>query len=660
MQLMIVPCESYRVPNSLPRIVGVGDLHGDLRNCLRVLHMAGLINETAHWVGGDAILVQTGDVVDRGPYSREILDLFRDLRVQAASAGGTVLQLIGNHEIMALKGRHSYVHPRDAESFGSLDSRLEAFAETGPYAYIRDFPAIVTLYDTIFVHGGLASAFWAPPAVGFGPLNLETRRDLLRGDFDSRTMNQFVGPQWFRQDIMYGSQGLCRLVHAGLRASGYRRYIVGHTIQHGGVVGEFCGGALLAIDVSMSAYNKLGDDRLAFVELFPLRSEDAAAADADAGNATSVAHVARAADDTTAAAEATHVALWHDDRRGESVPFAHRPSRNATVDLDVVHASVQSPNGDTAAEDAAPSGGDVRTQAIAEEVAGQVRRAGSVILSPCAAPRNPRAERLCEAGGASSQRLVRTAYRITQLLPATGANDATAGTIAAPTSGSVAGGMGGAEAHVWDAAVARFAASYPTNADATRPGQDAVGARTVMGRVTSFLRNHGETVYSRLGGAGARRFGILRHGTPGTHVQYAAEHVNVNGGAAGTRAGVGGGDARRRTSPLAVDVMTNDGDATPVESSSNSRRARARGGAGTGAGVGEGEGAGRAGHTTLDGFPGRHHAQEGKRAATKAATTGGVPLILLLWIVPLCVVGGLVGRGYVRRWLARRKGHRRV
>jgi hypothetical protein len=45
------------------RIVGIGDLHGDLPNALKVLKMTGVLDENDHWSGNVDFLVQTGDII---------------------------------------------------------------------------------------------------------------------------------------------------------------------------------------------------------------------------------------------------------------------------------------------------------------------------------------------------------------------------------------------------------------------------------------------------------------------------------------------------------------------------------------------------------------------------------------------------------------------
>ncbi len=84
------------------RIVAVGDIHGEIDGFDSVLRAAALIDEDGRWVGGDAILVQTGDVTDRGPRVREVMDRLRSLEEQAPAQGGRVVALLGNHEFSNL------------------------------------------------------------------------------------------------------------------------------------------------------------------------------------------------------------------------------------------------------------------------------------------------------------------------------------------------------------------------------------------------------------------------------------------------------------------------------------------------------------------------------------------------------------------------------
>src|SRR3954453_6888219 len=41
------------------RIVAIGDLHGDYRQTIKVLHLAGMIDDNKNWTGRNGILIQT-------------------------------------------------------------------------------------------------------------------------------------------------------------------------------------------------------------------------------------------------------------------------------------------------------------------------------------------------------------------------------------------------------------------------------------------------------------------------------------------------------------------------------------------------------------------------------------------------------------------------
>jgi hypothetical protein len=85
-------------------IFAMGDVHGDYQRMADLLAGAGLIGGTPAapdrpvWTGGKAVLVVTGDMVDKGPDAVGVLTLLRALQPAAAASGGRVVVLMGNHE----------------------------------------------------------------------------------------------------------------------------------------------------------------------------------------------------------------------------------------------------------------------------------------------------------------------------------------------------------------------------------------------------------------------------------------------------------------------------------------------------------------------------------------------------------------------------------
>jgi hypothetical protein len=212
-----------------PRIVAVGDVHGDLAGFKKILVEAGVIDGAGAWVGGDTVLVQVGDLIDRGPSMRGTLDFVMALEAAAPKQGGRVVALLGNHESLNLAGDLRYVTPGNYAEFadaGSEKRREEAWAEvrdlrlsraktlgepeppTGPDAkkawldahppgylehqeafgprgvygrWLRTRPAIFVAQDTAFLHGGLSPAM---AGASLADLNRKVADDLATLDSD--------------------------------------------------------------------------------------------------------------------------------------------------------------------------------------------------------------------------------------------------------------------------------------------------------------------------------------------------------------------------------------------------------------------------------------------------------------------------------------------
>jgi hypothetical protein len=236
-------------PGSNTRVVAVGDLHGDLDAALATLRLVGLVDEEGAWIGGEARLVQTGDTTDRGPDSRGVLALLRRLQVEARAAGGAVVPLLGNHEVMNLQGDWRYVSDADLDGYGGADARRRAFAPDGDDgAWLRGLDAVATIDGTVFVHGGV-DARWA--AVGVDAINARVRAAI---DAPGDPVLGPDGPLWNRAFVLDDEPAACTALGEALAAMGATRMVVGHTTQRAGVPLSRCDGRLWAIDTGISAH----------------------------------------------------------------------------------------------------------------------------------------------------------------------------------------------------------------------------------------------------------------------------------------------------------------------------------------------------------------------------------------------------------------------
>ena len=278
--------------SGVARIVAVGDLHGDYEQFTSVLASAGLIDGNGDWVGGKAHLVQTGDVVDRGPDSKPILELLIKLEKQAASAGGAVHALIGNHEAMNVYGDLRYVSPgefasyaqgRGAEEQFSYAERAAltesakpsspaavpvtglagfaehraAFAPDGVFGrWIRSRNVAVKIDRTLFVHAGIGPKYagWS-----IDRINEEARREL--NDFTrlhGGVVTDEEGPLWYRGLATGDEARMAPLVDDLLKAFDVDRIVVGHTYAQAAITPRF-GGKVVLIDIGLSrVYDNVG------------------------------------------------------------------------------------------------------------------------------------------------------------------------------------------------------------------------------------------------------------------------------------------------------------------------------------------------------------------------------------------------------------------
>lgn len=230
-----------------PRVVAVGDLHGDLDNAIAVLKLADVVNEAGNWAAGNTILVQTGDTTDRGPDSRKLLDLMMRLETQAAAEGGQVHALLGNHEVMNLLGDWRYVDPGDIDQFGGPEARRAALSATGTYgAWLRTRKVAAQIDRTVFVHGGISPAY---ATGGVEAINGAAKAAL--SDQPGALMTEH-GPLWYRGYVQDPEASACLTLKTALTALDADRMVVGHTTRRDGRVESRCDGALLVIDIGIA------------------------------------------------------------------------------------------------------------------------------------------------------------------------------------------------------------------------------------------------------------------------------------------------------------------------------------------------------------------------------------------------------------------------
>lgn len=139
----------------------VGDIHGALQSLRTLLQRARLADFEDNWLGDGATLVFLGDLMDRGPDGLGVLRLVQRLEAQARAAGGEVISLMGNHEVMMLAALRFRGHRRGGgDPYGLYDywkqngGRLRDLSQLEPddLAWLEARPPMHRHADWLLVH----------------------------------------------------------------------------------------------------------------------------------------------------------------------------------------------------------------------------------------------------------------------------------------------------------------------------------------------------------------------------------------------------------------------------------------------------------------------------------------------------------------------------
>jgi hypothetical protein len=268
------PIDAGSIAQAPQRLVAIGDLHADMDAARRALRLAGAIDERDAWIGGNLVVVQTGDIIGRGTEERAVLDFLLDLQAKAKAAGGTLHLLLGNHEVFAARPDHRWVdpdafaafrgvsglnlrHPRLAELPDAERARAAAFMPGGVYARrLSAFPLVLRVGETIFAHGGVLP-MWAK--YGIDRLNADVREGLAgrRATEPAATLglddgSADDGVMWSRHFAAASDEVACALAKESLSMLGAKRMVIAHTVRK--AIVSRCDDQIWPIDVGISRY----------------------------------------------------------------------------------------------------------------------------------------------------------------------------------------------------------------------------------------------------------------------------------------------------------------------------------------------------------------------------------------------------------------------
>jgi hypothetical protein len=200
---------------------------------VRLLRDASLIGPGLDWAAGDARLWFVGDFVDRGPDGIGVVDLVMRLQAEAATAGGQVGALLGNHEVLLLAADRFAEQVAPGTGLTFLEEWLRNGGRPDDLSTLSDaharwlgaLPAMALVAGRLIIHAD--ALFYTSYGDSLESANAAIQA-VVNGD-DVRAWDRMLGDFSMRfafDDAHAGDAGACRRL---LERFGGRQVVHGHT-----------------------------------------------------------------------------------------------------------------------------------------------------------------------------------------------------------------------------------------------------------------------------------------------------------------------------------------------------------------------------------------------------------------------------------------------
>lgn len=234
-------------------LYALSDVHGGYDRMVHLLARHGLIApsptapDAVVWTGGDATLVVTGDLIDKGSRGVEVIDLMRALAVSASVVGGHVVVTLGNHEAEFLVDpRNDKAGAFEDELAGAkIDACRVGDGSDAHGAWLRGLPLAARVGGWFFAHAGNTKGRTVPE------LEMTLQMALALHDYDDP---EIVGSDSLLEARSWW-EATAGLAKANATQLGARHIVFGHTPSALGPTGAIAvaeDGVLFRIDTGMS------------------------------------------------------------------------------------------------------------------------------------------------------------------------------------------------------------------------------------------------------------------------------------------------------------------------------------------------------------------------------------------------------------------------
>jgi hypothetical protein len=247
-------------------IVVISDIDGNFDAFVSFLQGNHVIDKNFNWTFGDNRLVLLGDFFDRGREVFECLWLIYKLEQEAIKKGGYVHFILGNHEMMNLRGSLDkkslkYVDKKYFNNAEFIDIPYPAWVNSHSEIgrWLRTKNCIEKIGSVLFTHGGISIPLYES-GLSLEEINTFNRELLdlhvLKFNEQHRLISYKDGPMWYRgmaQEELTDQQ-----VDLILENYHVDRIVIGHTIMRKDNISTFYNKKVIAVDLNHRASFKKG------------------------------------------------------------------------------------------------------------------------------------------------------------------------------------------------------------------------------------------------------------------------------------------------------------------------------------------------------------------------------------------------------------------
>lgn len=222
--------------SDVDKVIAVSDVHGKYDILVKLLISQGVINKQLQWTFGKNHLVVIGDNFDRGEKVLDILWFLFYLQKKADAAGGKVHMLLGNHEIMVLKGDLRYLNKKYLYTSAAFTTPYQHFFKEGSVLgdWLATHKIMISIDKRLFVHAGISPKFLVLD-YSMKKINRMFQKYIIRGSEEKIKNNRELaflvngeGPIWYRGYFDEGELNQDSITMI-LQKLGQKNIIVGHT-----------------------------------------------------------------------------------------------------------------------------------------------------------------------------------------------------------------------------------------------------------------------------------------------------------------------------------------------------------------------------------------------------------------------------------------------